>query len=464
VHGNLLVVDDDADSAELLRTLLHKRGYDVAACHSGNEALERLRRDEIDVVVADIQMDGITGIELCASIREMHPDVLTILITGHSSVDVAVSAIRAGAYDFVLKPISIDAVAVAVSRALEYRSLRLEVRRLRKRDQHGGIESIVGSSSSIRDLKQLIDQVAENDATVLITGESGTGKELVARAIHERSARKDQPFVAINCAAMPASLLESELFGHVKGAFTDAKRSRPGLFLQAAAGTLFLDEIGEMPLEMQAKLLRVLQERMVRPVGGDTEVPFEARLVTATNRDLEVEIEEKRFREDLFYRINVVHVAVAPLRARQGDVLELAQVFLRRIAERTGKAVEGLTPEAAQRLVDYDWPGNVRELENCMERAVALTRTSEVAVDSLPDKIRNHRSSRLVIDADDPSELITLDEMEKRYVRRVLAACGGNKTQAAKVLGIDRRSLYRRLEGEARDASLKEVGPSGTGT
>jgi two-component system, NtrC family, response regulator AtoC len=456
----LLVVDDDADAAELLRVLLSKRGHDVVTCSNATDALERLRQEDIDVVVADIQMEGISGLELCARIRENHPDVLTILITGHSSVDVAVGAIRAGAYDFVLKPISIDAVAVAVARALEHRNLRLEVRRLRKRDQRDGIESIVGSSGAVRELKQLIDRVAEHDATVLITGESGTGKELVARAIHERSSRKDQPFVAINCAAMPASLLESELFGHVKGAFTDAKRSRPGLFLQAGSGTLFLDEIGEMPLEMQAKLLRVLQERMVRPVGGDTEVAFDARLVTATNRDLEVEIEERRFREDLFYRINVVHVAVPPLRARQGDVLELAQAFLRRIADRTAKPVDGLTPEAAQRLVDYDWPGNVRELENCMERAVALTRTSEVAVDSLPDKIRNHRSSRLVIEGDDPSELITLDEMEKRYVRRVLAACGGNKTQAAKVLGIDRRSLYRRLEGEAKDPT-RDSGASG---
>ena len=288
---------------------------------------------------------------------------------------------------------------------------------------------------------------------MLISGESGTGKELVARAIHERSARKEAPFIAINCAAMPASLLESELFGHVKGAFTDAKRSRPGLFLQAAGGTLFLDEIGEMPLEMQAKLLRVLQERTVRPVGGDTEVPFSARLVTATNRDLEVEVEERRFREDLFYRVNVVHVSVPPLRARQGDVLELAHAFVRRIAARTSKVVEGISPEAAQRLIDYDWPGNVRELDNCIERAVALTRTAEIAVDDLPEKIRNHRSARIVIDGDDPAELITLAEMEHRYVYRVLAACGGNKTQAARVLGIDRRSLYRRLDDhkDARD-------------
>jgi DNA-binding NtrC family response regulator len=449
VKGKLLVVDDDPDSAELLRDALTRRGHDCDACTSSADALDRLRHDDVDLVITDVQMDGMSGIDLCKEIRLAHPDILTVVVTGHGSLEVAIEAIRAGAYDFVLKPVSIDALAIAVTRALEYRALRGEVRRLRRRFEAGPIEGIVGDSPAIRELTTLIQQVADNDATVLITGESGTGKELVARAIHAQSPRRDQPFVAVNCAAMPASLLESELFGHVRGAFTDAKRSRPGLILQAGGGTLFLDEIGEMPLEMQAKLLRVLQERTVRPVGGDQEVPFEARLVTATTRDLEQEVEEKRFREDLFYRINVVHIAVPPLRARQGDVLALAQYFLRKIAERTGKNVEGLMPEAAQRLLDYDWPGNVRELENCMERAVALTRTSEISADSLPDKIRNHKSSRLVIDAADPSELITLAEMEKRYVRRVLAACGGNKTQAARILGIDRRSLYRRLEGDA---------------
>jgi DNA-binding NtrC family response regulator len=449
VKGKLLVVDDDPDSAELLRDALTRRGHDCDGCTSSQDALDRLRRDDIDLVITDVQMDGMTGIDLCKEIRLAHPDILTIVVTGHGSLEVAVDAIRAGAYDFVLKPVSIDALAIAVTRALEYRALRGEVRRLRRRFDAGPIEGIVGDSPAIRELTGLIQQVADNDATVLITGESGTGKELVARAIHAQSPRKEQPFVAVNCAAMPASLLESELFGHVRGAFTDAKRSRPGLILQAASGTIFLDEIGEMPQEMQAKLLRVLQERTVRPVGGDQEVPFEARLVTATNRDLEQEVEEKKFREDLFYRINVVHIAVPPLRARQGDVLTLAQYFLRKIADRTNKNVEGLMPEAAQRLLDYDWPGNVRELENCMERAVALTRTSEVSADSLPEKVRNHKSSRLVIDAADPSELITLSEMEKRYVRRVLSACGGNKTQAARVLGIDRRSLYRRLEGDA---------------
>jgi DNA-binding NtrC family response regulator len=446
VKGKLLVVDDDPDSAELLRDALVRKGHEAVACTSPQAALDRLRQDDIDLVVTDVLMEGMSGIELCKEIRTSHPDVLTIVVTGHGSLEVAIEAIRAGAYDFVLKPVAIEALDIAVTRALEYRALKGEVRRLRRNADAGPIEGIVGESSAMRELVSLIQQVSDNDASVLITGESGTGKELVARAIHSKSPRKDQPFVAVNCAAMPASLLESELFGHVRGAFTDAKRARPGLILQAGGGTLFLDEIGEMPVEMQAKLLRVLQERTVRPVGGDQEVAFEARLVTATNRDLEQDVEEKKFREDLYYRINVVHIAVPPLRARQGDVLALAQYFLRKIAERTGKHVEGLMPETAQRLLDYDWPGNVRELENCMERAVALTRTSEVAADSLPEKIRSHRSSRLVIDAADPSELITLSEMEKRYVRRVLAACGGNKTQAARVLGIDRRSLYRRLE------------------
>ncbi|MGE0869957.1 MAG: sigma-54-dependent transcriptional regulator [Kofleriaceae bacterium] len=452
MKAELLVVDDDVDTSEMLRDLLIERGYSVEVCRSAEAAIERIRHQDFDVVITDVRMDGASGLTLCQQISEQHPDVLTIVMTGHSSVDVAVSAIRAGAYDFVLKPATIDAIAVAVARAVEHRSLRLEVKRLRRRaaDSIGGI---LGSSQAIRELGEMIDQVADTGATVLITGESGTGKELVARAIHDRSQHKDQPFVAINCAAMPASLLESELFGHIKGAFTDAKRSRSGLFLQAQGGTIFLDEIGEMPLEMQAKLLRVLQERTVRPVGGDTEVAFTARVITATNRDLEHEVEERRFREDLYYRINVVHVPVPPLRARQGDVLELAHAFVRRIAERTGKAVEGLMPETAQRLIDYDWPGNVRELENCIERAVALARTSELTVDNLPDKIRNHRSSRLVIDGDDPSELITLAEMERRYVHRVLAACGGNKTHAAKILGIDRRSLYRRLDDSPKDAA-----------
>jgi two-component system response regulator HydG len=295
----------------------------------------------------------------------------------------------------------------------------------------------------------MVRRVSDSDATVLISGESGTGKELVARAVHRLSPRRNEPFVAVNCAAMPAPLLESELFGHVRGAFTDAKTARPGLFIQAGAGTIFLDEIGEMPPEMQVKLLRVLQERMIRPVGGDEEQPFRARVLAATNRNLEAEVEQRRFREDLFYRINVVTLHVPPLRARSGDILLLAQHFVRRIAQRIAKPVKGFSSAAARMLLDYDWPGNVRELENCIERAVALCRLDEVTVDDLPTKVQEFHVTRIVIPAGptaSPDAMITMEEMERRYVRQVLEAVRGNKTHAARILGIDRRSLYRRLE------------------
>jgi two-component system response regulator HydG len=296
-------------------------------------------------------------------------------------------------------------------------------------------------------MSAMIRRVADVDATVLITGESGTGKELVARALHDLSpTRRDAPFVAINCGAVPARLLESELFGHVRGAFTDAKTTRAGLFLQAKGGTILLDEIGEMPLEMQVKLLRVLQERTVRPVGGDEEVPFEARVITATNRDLETEVDEQRFREDLFYRINVVAISVPPVRSRGADIVLLSQHLVQKIAARSGKQAPSIGPEAARKLVSYDWPGNVRELENSIERAMAMCGSGQIEPSHLPAKVTNHQPARIELHTSQPAEMITLDEMERRYVRQVLASVNGNKTHAARVLGIDRRSLYRRLE------------------
>jgi two-component system, NtrC family, response regulator AtoC len=447
VNGTILIVDDDDDTAVLLRDSLRKRGFEVESVNSAQQCLEHLRTDPADVVVTDVQMSGMSGIDLCQELRQRYPDLLPLVLTGQGGLDTAIAAIRAGAYDFITKPVKVDALAIAVGRALEHLSLKREVKRLRSAaDRDIPIDGIAGNSPAIRETIEMIRRVADSDATVLVTGESGTGKELVARALHNLSPRRDQPFVAVNCAAMPAPLLESELFGHVRGAFTDAKRSRAGLFVQAGSGTIFLDEIGEMPTEMQVKLLRVLQERKVRPVGGDEEVPFEARVVTATNRDLETEVEEKRFREDLFYRINVVAIPVPPLRSRAGDILLLAQYFLKRIASRTSKPVQGISGPAARLLMDYDWPGNVRELENCMERAVALCRLDEITVDDLPAKVQEHQSSKIVITTESPGELITLDEMERRYVRQVLNAVGGNKTHAARILGIDRRSLYRRLE------------------
>jgi two-component system response regulator HydG len=446
-RNTILIVDDDQDAGDLVCDVLSKRGFRVELAQSGEAALEATSAHDVDVVLSDIKLGGMNGLELCERLATSRPDVPVVVMTAFGNLENAVGAVRVGAYDFITKPLNGDVVAHAIRRAIDHRELNIEVRRLRAAVDCGRrMEELLGDSAPMRLVFEVIEQVAPTDASVLITGESGTGKDLVARAIHARSARGEGPFVAINCAAMPPALLESELFGHEKGAFTDAKQRRAGLFLQASGGTLFLDEISEMPAEMQAKHLRALQEHKVRPVGGDAEVSFDARIISATNRDLESEVEENRFRADLFYRINVVHVPVPPLRARQRDILILAQHFLEQCAGRYKKDVVGIEEAAARKLLDFDWPGNVRELENCMERAVALTKMSHVTASDLPEKIRDYQPSRIIIGGEGPDELITLEEMERRYVRRVLDACGGNKTQAAKVLGVDRRSLYRRLE------------------
>jgi len=448
--ATILIVDDDEDTRTLLAESLRRRGYTVDDAPSGQVCLEMLRDKSIDIVITDVQMPGMSGVELCHMLHERHPDLVPIVLTGVGDLDMAIAAIRAGAYDFLSKPVKVDALEIAIKRAIEHLSVRQEVKRLRSTvAREAPIPGIAGTSPALRETTEMIRRVADSDATVLIMGESGTGKELVARALHALSPRRNEPFVAINCGAMPAPLLESELFGHVRGAFTDAKTSRAGLFIQAGAGTIFLDEVGEMPLEMQVKLLRVLQQRTIRPVGGDEEVPFEARVLTATNRDLETEVEEKRFREDLFYRINVVAINVPPLRDRAGDVLVLADHMLQKIAARTGKPVLGIAADAARKLVDYDWPGNIRELENYIERAVAICDGKEIQLHHLPIKVQQHQSARVEIPTN-PSELISLDEMERRYVRQVLGSVGGNKTHAARILGIDRRSLYRRLEEAPR--------------
>ena len=299
----------------------------------------------------------------------------------------------------------------------------------------------------MRRVYDLIERVAPGDASVLIYGETGTGKELIARAIHDASPRQERPFVAINCAAVPANLIESELFGHARGAFTDAKSQRTGLFVQANGGTLFLDEIGELPLDMQPKLLRALQERKVRPVGANVEIPFDARIVAATNRDLESEVFHKRFREDLYYRVNVVQVDLPPLRSRSQDVLELAAHFLAEFSRRAGRDKPlVLSSGAAEKIMQYEWPGNVRELENSMERAVALARFEELTVDDLPERVRAYKPNHFVIEADDASEVVSLHELERRYIERVLKLVGDNKSRAAQILGVDRRTLYRKLE------------------
>jgi two-component system response regulator AtoC len=443
----VFVVDDEREMVELVQLGLKKRGFHIVTFGSGADAIAALPSHDVDVVVTDLNMKGMTGLEVCQHIVADRPDLPVIMLTAFGSFETAVGAIRAGAYDFVTKPVEIEALAIAIRRAAEHRALRGEIKRLREVvASTRGRGDLIGASPTMQQIYTLIDQVSGTDATVLITGESGTGKEVVAREVHNRSRRKDGPFVAINCAAVPEALLESELFGHAKGAFTDAKQSRQGLFQQAHGGTLFLDEIGEMALALQPKLLRAIQERKVRPVGAETEITIDVRLIAATNRELEEMVEDKRFREDLYYRINVIHIPLPPLRARGGDVLLLAQHMLRQYAAVFDKKVLGLSPAAAERLVAYDWPGNVRELGNCLERAVALAHFEEIQVEDLPDKIRNRQTPRSqALSGNDVPELLTLEEVERRHVLRVLEACHGNRTDAAKILGLDRKTLYRKL-------------------
>jgi DNA-binding NtrC family response regulator len=451
VKRRVLVVDDDAAMCELVEAGLSKRGLAVQWTTSGEKALEVIETEEFDVIVADLKLAQMSGLTLCEWVAENRPDTPVIVITAFGSMDAAVSAMRVGAYDFINKPVQIETLGFAVARAVKHRDLGHEVSRLRQaHGERSDFADIIGESRPIRQLQDLLTRLEDSTATVLVSGESGAGKELVARCLHRRSDRREKPFVAINCAAMPPALLESELFGHVRGAFTDARQSRDGLFVQADGGTLFLDEIGEMPLEMQPKLLRALQESRVRPVGASKEIEFDTRIIAATNRDLESDVEEGRFREDLYYRVNVIQLHVPPLRSRGRDVLLLAQHFVEDAARRIGKPVTGLYEAAAQKLVDYDWPGNVRELHNCIERAVTLTKFDRIVVEDLPEKIRTYQSQRIVIGGDDPDELIPLDQLERRYIDRVLQAVGGNKSQAARILGLDRRTLYRKLERHER--------------
>jgi DNA-binding NtrC family response regulator len=447
VSARVLLVDDDRGMGEFLAGELVDKGFSPESRLSARAALDVLAVEAFDVVVTDLNMPQMNGLALCERMAVDYPHVPIIVLTAFGSIETAVAAIRAGAYDFLTKPVEIEALALALERAVQHRRLRDEVSRLRSvvaaTQQY---EELSGSSSAMQQVYRLLDDLADSDASVLISGESGTGKELVARALHRRGRRHDGPFVAMNCAAIPQALLESELFGHVRGAFTDARNARTGLFVRANGGTLFLDEIGELPLELQPKLLRALQERTVSPLGADAEVAFDVRLITATNRDLELAIEERRFREDLYFRVNVVHVELPPLRARGSDVLLLAQRFLERFAARGDKRVTGISAAAAELLLSYAWPGNVRELQNCIERAVALTRSEEIAAADLPEKIRSYRTSHVLVASDDPSELVPMEEVERRYILRVMEAVGGSKSMAARVLGFDRRTLYRKLE------------------
>ncbi len=450
MQANILIIDDDLGLRGLIQQELGARGHKVYAAESAEDGLRLLHTERFDAVLTDVNLGGMTGVAFCGHARTAQPDLPVIVMTAYGTIEAAVGAIRAGAYDFVTKPFDFDHVGLAIDRALGIHALRREVARLRSSTTETAATIaplMVGKSQALDRVRELVSRVAESDATVLVTGESGTGKELVARAIHDASARKDGAFVAINCAAMPESLLESELFGHSRGAFTDAKSSRAGLFVRANRGTILLDEIGEMPAGMQAKLLRAVQERRVRPIGSDEEVEFDARVIAATHRDLEADVRDGRFREDLYYRINVVKIHVPPLRARGNDTLMLAQRFIDQSPLRKIRGVEGMSAAFAQKLLEHSWPGNVRQLQNCIERAIAVSRGKELALEDLPDNIRDAQPSRVdLTGGNDASSLPTMEEVERRYILQVLKALNGNKTAVAQVLGFDRRTLYRKLD------------------
>jgi two-component system, NtrC family, response regulator AtoC len=447
VRGRILIVDDEPELCRLIEAGLGSRGFNLRSCHSIVEADESLRREDFDAAVIDLNLRGESGLTLCTTIVRDRPEIPVVIITAFGSLESAVGAIRSGAYDFITKPFEIDALDLTLERAVRHRRLKDEVRRLRRAvEEHQGFEEMLGASPPMQQLFDLIRRIADSDASVLITGESGSGKEGVARAIHRSSRGRGGPFVAFSCAAVPETLIESELFGHARGAFTDAKGERTGYFVQADGGTLFLDEIGDLALTMQPKLLRALQERRVRPLGSSADVPFRARFIAATNRDLEEDVRTGRFREDLFFRVQVIHIEVPPLRARGNDVLLLAQYFLNSLASRSGKPAVGLAHDAARKLRDYPWPGNVRELQNCMERAVALCAGSEITVEDLPERIRRYRTAPPPPTYVQTAPFLSLEEVERRHILHVLESVSGNKSQAARFLKLDRKSLYRKLE------------------
>lgn len=442
----VLIIDDEQQACAFLSEALTVEGFETISTQSPAEALTLAREHQVDVVLTDLNMPGVSGLDLCRSFTTDEPRVPVVVVTAFGSVSAAVDAMRAGAHDFIVKPFDIEAVAIALRRTIEHVSLRSEVARLRE-VVHLGTQfgALIGNSSVMREVYDIITRVSAHDAPVLLTGESGTGKDLVARELHKRSRRASEPFVAVNVAALPESLLESELFGHTKGAFTDAHQAREGLFVQAGRGTLFLDEIAELPLNLQAKLLRALQERKVRPIGASHEVPFLARIVTATNQDLDEAIERREFRQDLYYRINVVHIDLPPLRCRGGDAIMLARAFLTQLASTAGSPVRDISRDVEQRLMAYSWPGNVRELRNCMERAITLCRGEVITLDDLPPRVRKPPQGRTSTQPESPDNLSPLASIERQHILKALEACGGNKSLAASVLGLSRKTLYRKL-------------------
>jgi two-component system response regulator HydG len=442
----VLVIDDESAILDTLRILLKKEGFEVATAQGGKEGLEQIRAGEHDMILSDVRMPQVTGIDILQASRDQDPMTPVILMTAQASLQTAISAVNQGAYYYLQKPFANDELVAILRRACEFRQVRVENKQLKQEIQRRDVTTHsrpIGKSKRFVEVLKMVEQIAPTDSTVLIQGESGTGKEVVARYLHNLSTRAAGPFLSINCGALPENLLESELFGHVKGSFTGAVRDKQGLFSAARGGTFFLDEVGEMPASLQIKLLRVLQEREVIPVGATEAIPVDVRIIAATNRELEEEVRRGNFRSDLFYRLNVIALDLPQLRERRDDLLLLIEFFLQRVASASEVEPKALSADALDAMLVYDWPGNVRELENALEHAVVLTRGNLIEPNVLPERITRRRKEPLV--AERSFRNPTLEVIERAYIMYVLQAEGGNKTRAAESLGIDPSTLYRKL-------------------
>lgn len=441
-RAKVLVVDDEPEMSKLVADIARKQGHTATGITEPALAMATLESEPFDLVVTDVRMPEIDGIQLITRIKHYDPKIAIIAITAFGSIDTAVRAMQAGAFDYLPKPFSPAEMALRIENALARRAMSVELSRLRSEvSERYSVAGLIGKSRALEDIALLVRRVADLPSTVLITGPSGVGKELVARALHTESARRSRRFVAVNCAAIPESLLEAELFGVKKGAYTDARADRLGMFQEAEGGTLFLDEIGELAMPLQAKLLRALQEGEVRPVGSATAEHVDVRIVAATNRDPRQAVAEGVFREDLFYRLAVIEISIPALRHRPDDILPLAEHFLRRAAERLSKPIGGFSGGAVKRLLAYDWPGNVRELENAVERAAALCEGERVAPDDLPETTKAAGAPDFLQAA--AQRMMTLADLDRAYAQLVLESVGGNKLRAASLLGVDRRTLQR---------------------
>jgi two-component system response regulator HydG len=445
---SIFVVDDDAAHRTMLRTLINGWGYDVFEAEDGSIAIEMVKNQPFDLVLMDVRMLKVSGLEALEQIKSLNPAIPVIIMTAYSSVETAVEALKKGAYDYLTKPLDFDKLKMTIGRSMEHIRLKEENRLLKESlGKHFDRQRIIGSSPAMERLLETVAQVAASEATVLITGESGTGKGLIAGTIHYNSPRKNGPFVKINCAALSETLLESELFGHEKGAFTGADRRKEGCFLQAQKGTLLLDEVSEMPLTMQVKLLQVLQDRELRRVGGETVISVDVRVIAATNKDLMNLVDNGLFREDLYYRLNVVGLEIPPLSKRREDIPLLAQNFMNIFAEKNRKEIKGFTPMAMDRLIRYHWPGNVRELMNAIERGVVLARSEYL--DEIDFPIIHHTPESPFperLEQEEPEAGAPLDQVEKTAILKMLESTGGNKSETARRLGITRKTLHTKLK------------------